>query len=306
MIRKKILENHTCRYETLPGWLIILITSLLVILFFFIGRLIGRLVLGLMNILLVIVNPKMISILFDSIHYQLALFIFVALSNFAWVKWYEKRSVTSLGFFKRKLWLGDILQGWGVGMGTFTSALLLAYLCGGVKLQTVDFSETTISYVLSIIPFWYIQGGTEELLIRGWLLPIINKRSNLIIAIGISSSLFGFMHLSNNHVTVFSIMNIILSGIFMALYMLKTDNLWGVAALHGAWNFTQGNILGVSVSGVNVGKSLYHFKSRSNVADWISGGRFGIEGSLLTSLVLLVAIVILSLLLYNEKRNCES
>ncbi len=42
----------------------------------------------------------------------------------------------------------------------------------------------------------------------------------------------------------------------MALYMLKTDNIWGVASLHGAWNFAQGNLVGVAVSGQNAGGEL--------------------------------------------------
>ena len=87
----------------------------------------------------------------------------------------------------------------------------------------------------------------------------------------------------------------------MALYMLKTDNLWGVAGLHGAWNFTQGNIFGVAVSGSTTGPSLFQFISRANAADWISGGAFGTEGSLLASLVLLVGIFYLVWRLKKEK-----
>ena len=42
----------------------------------------------------------------------------------------------------------------------------------------------------------------------------------------------------------------------MALYMLKTDNIWGVAALHGAWNFAQGNLVGVAVSGQDLAVAI--------------------------------------------------
>ncbi|WP_422803345.1 CPBP family intramembrane glutamic endopeptidase [Streptococcus sp. FT1-106] len=300
MFKKRMLDNHTRRYESLPAWFTILIACGMVVLFFLLGQLVGGATFGLLLMPVVFLKPEMASTLLGSIYFQLGLFSFVALSQFAWVKWYEKRSITSLGFFKQG-WFLEILKGWGVGMGIFTFAFALTYLFGGVRLQSVDFSWSTVIYVLSIIPFWFVQGGTEELLTRGWLLPIINKRSNLAVAIGISSSLFGFMHLSNSHVTVFSIMGIILSGVFMALYMLKTDNLWGVAGLHGAWNFTQGNIFGVAVSGTGAGKSLFHFVNKAGAADWVSGGRFGTEGSLLTSLVLLVASIILALLLYKEK-----
>ena len=184
----------------------------------------------------------------------------------------------------------------------FSLALLLSYLFGGLELHSLDFSAGTILYVLSTIPFWFIQGGTEELLTRGWLLPIINKRSNLAIAIAVSSSLFGLMHLANAHVTFLSILSIILSGVFMALYMLKTDNLWGVAGLHGAWNFTQGNIYGLAVSGSSTGLSFFRFGAKPDAADWISGGAFGTEGSLFASLVLLLGILFLAWQLKKEKQ----
>lgn len=98
----------------------------------------------------------------------------------------------------------------------------------------MDFSLLIILYVLSLIPFWFIQSGTEELLTRGWLLPLLNRRFNLALAVGVSSGLFGLMHLLNAHVTFYSILCIILSGIVMTLYALKRDNIWGVSGLHVA------------------------------------------------------------------------
>ena len=87
-----------------------------------------------------------------------------------------------------------------------------------------------------------------------------------------------------------SLISIVLVGVLMAL-MLKTDNIW-VVALHGAWNFTQGNLVGVAVSGQNAGGTLLHFQARSGVPDWLSGGAFGLEGNIVTCLVLVVGIII--------------
>ncbi|MFR3189069.1 MAG: hypothetical protein ACLTNP_00705 [Streptococcus salivarius] len=44
-----------------------------------------------------------------------------------------------------------------------------------------------------------------------------------------------------------SLISIVLVGSSHGSYMLKTDNIWGVAALHGAWNFAQGNLVGVQL-----------------------------------------------------------
>ena len=88
----------------------------------------------------------------------------------------------------------------------------------------------------------------------------------------------------------------------MALYLLKTDTVWGVAGIHGAWNFAQG-------------KSLWDFSWWSTVRNifddllpqgnqgWLSGGSFGIEGSIMTSLVLLLLIVYLAYQLKKENER---
>lgn len=302
-MKKQILLVESHRYKKWPAWLVILLTCLMVEAFLYGGSFLGGIIIGILMLPFLLMNVGSANETLEVVnllHLQLGIFAFPALVNFAWVKWYEKRPIASLGLSKKK-WFLELVKGWGVGMLVFGLAFLLTYLLGGVELKKVDFSAETIFFVLSTIPFWFIQGGTEELLTRGWLLPIINKRSNLAIAIAISSSLFGLMHLSNANVTFLSILSIILSGVFMALYMLKTDNLWGVAGLHGAWNFTQGNIFGVAVSGSTTGPSLFQFISRANAADWISGGAFGTEGSLLASLVLLVGIFYLVWRLKKEK-----
>lgn len=84
----------------------------------------------------------------------------------------------------------------------------------------------------------------------------------------------------------------------MALYLLKTDTVWGVAGIHGAWNFAQGNLFGILVSGQPSGTSLMTFLPQGN-----PGGSFGIEGSIMTSLVLLLLIVYLANKLKKENER---
>lgn len=88
----------------------------------------------------------------------------------------------------------------------------------------------------------------------------------------------------------------------MSLYLLKTDTVWGVAGIHGAWNFAQGNLFGILVSGQPSGTSLMTFLPQGNQA-WLSGGSFGIEGSIMTSLVLLLLIVYLGYKLNKENER---
>lgn len=89
----------------------------------------------------------------------------------------------------------------------------------------------------------------------------------------------------------------------MSLYMIKSGNIWSVAALHGAWNFSQGNLYGIAVSGQKAGASLLHFTVKENAPDWISGGAFGIEGSLISIFVLLAVIIYLLWLIKTEETD---
>lgn len=287
-MEKRMLQRDNIRYDHWPIWKVLSVTCLMIGVFF----VVGYIVFGILFIPLMWLITGKLQTVFHSHHLQLAIFGSFAFVNFIWVKYFERRSIVSLGFFKGKIWK-ELIKGWAFGMMLFVISLSLTYLLGGMTFVKVDFSLATIGYVLSTVPFWFIQGGTEELLTRGWLLPILAKKINLPVAVGISSSLFGILHLGNNHVTVFSMLSIILAGVLMALYMLKTDNIWGVAALHGAWNFTQGNFLGITVSGQSAGASLFHFTERKDSPEWISGGAFGTEGSLLTSIVLLIGILYL-------------
>ena len=309
-MKKRMLEKYTSRYDKVPSWLMIMLSCFIATGYVLIGGFLAGIAVGIPlfivfaflmlngNIQLQDVNTISFN-LFSTLYFQLGVFVFIALVIFFWVKVVEKRPIRTLGFFKGYIWL-NLLKGWGIGTLLLLVSFLGTYLLGGLEFVKVDFSQRTLLYILSLIPFWFIQGGTEELVTRGWLLQTVTNKLNLSWGIAISSSFFSILHLGNQGVTALSLISIVLVGVLMALYMLKTDNIWGVAAFHGAWNFAQGNLVGVTVSGQNAGGSLLHFQARSGVPDWLSGGAFGLEGNIVTCLVLLVVIIILRLQLKKE------
>ena len=309
-MKKRMLEKYTSRYDKVPSWLMIMLSCFIAFGYVLIGGFLAGIAVGIPlfivfaflmlngNIQLQDVNTISFN-LFSTLYFQLGVFVFIALVIFFWVKVVEKRPIRTLGFFKGHIWL-NLLKGWGLGTLLLLVSFFGTYLLGGLEFVKVDFSQRTLLYILSLIPFWFIQGGTEELVTRGWLLQTVTNKLNLSWGIAISSSFFSILHLGNQGVTALSLISIVLVGVLMALYMLKTDNIWGVAALHGAWNFAQGNLVGVSVSGQNAGGSLLHFQARSGVPDWLSGGAFGLKGNIVTCVVLVVGIIILRLQLKKE------
>ena len=223
------------------------------------------------------------------LYYELFSFVFILLLFIFWVKFIEKNPLSTLGFIKKN-WLKYL------GLGILLSFLqmgviALVYQLGGIgSFELNELSLEPILFILGLFPFWLLQGGTEEVATRGWLLTRIAARTNLPLAIAISSSLFGILHLGNAGVTFISLLNIVLDGVLAGLLLIYTDSIWLVVAQHGTWNYVQGNLLGFQVSGTGADASIFSFTMGSG-PDWLTGGEFGAEGSIITTLVLLVSVV---------------
>lgn len=237
------------------------------------------------------------------LYYELFSFVFILLLFIFWVKVIEKNSLSTLGFVKKN-WLKYL--GWGILISLLQMGVIaLVYQVGGIgTFELNELSLEPILFILGLFPFWLLQGGTEEVATRGWLLTRIAARTNLPLAIGISSSLFGILHLGNAGVTFLSVLNIILDGVLAALLFIYTDSIWLVVAQHGTWNYVQGNLLGFQVSGTGADASIFTFTMGSG-PDWLTGGEFGAEGSIITTLVLLVSVVIVYLLGERNERAVE-
>lgn len=228
-------------------------------------------------------------------------FGFILNTVFRWTRKVEKRPIRTLGFY-RENFLSNLLKGFSLGLALFLLTLLGLVVLGQYRLESIHLNPYSLAFVVFTIPFWILQGTAEELVTRAWLIPQFAKRTNLKVAIIISSSLFTLLHLGNPGITFLSAIDLFLFGVAMALYLLKTDTVWGVAGIHGAWNFAQGNLFGILVSGQPSGTSLMTFLPQGN-QDWLSGGSFGIEGSIMTSLVLLLLIVYLANKLKKENER---
>ena len=224
------------------------------------------------------------------LYYELFSFVIILFLFMFWVKVIEKNALSSLGFVKRN-WLKYL--GWGILLSLLQMGVIaLVYQVGGIgSFELNELSLEPILFILGLFPFWLLQGGTEEVATRGWLLTRIAARTNLPLAIAISSSLFGILHLGNSGVTFISLLNIVLDGVLAGLLLIYTDSIWLVVAQHGTWNYVQGNLLGFQVSGTSADASIFSF-TMGDGPDWLTGGAFGAEGSIITTLVLLVSLVI--------------
>ena len=232
---------------------------------------------------------------------ELLAFGFIILTVFRWTRKVEKRPIRTLGFYKENF-LSALFKGYGLGLSLFILTLAGLVVLGQYQFDSIHLDTYSLAFTLFTIPFWILQGTAEELVTRAWLIPQLAKRTNLKVAIIISSSLFTLLHLGNPGITFLSAIDLFLFGVAMSLYLLKTDTVWGIAGIHGAWNFAQGNLFGVLVSGQSSGTSIMKFTAQGN-QDWLSGGSFGIEGSIVSSIILFLLILYLAYQLKKENER---
>lgn len=232
-------------------------------------------------------------------------FGFISLLVFAVVKFIEKRKIATLGFHKENFVM-KYLIGFIVGFIMFSLVVLILKLTGNIEVDLnpgVPSGMVALSSILLIIPGRIIQSSTEEILTRGWLMGTLGAKYNATIALIVSSSMFGILHLTNPGVNIISFFNIILIGLFLGLYAIKTNNLWGVCGIHTAWNWAQGNIYGFPISGSERSIAGSLISLNGSGPDWITGGSFGPEAGIAATIIAILGIIICFISLRKSDKN---
>lgn len=215
--------------------------------------------------------------------------IIVTILVIVYCRFIEKRSLYSMGFVKRKA-VFNYLLGLVIGAVMFGAGVLICWLTGALVFNGVILGNS-LGLVFAFFLAFLFQGMSEEVMLRGYFMVSIAAKKTVVVAILLNSILFALMHILNNGISLLPVINLTLFGIFASVYMLRTGNIWGVCAIHSMWNFVQGNIFGIAVSGINIKASVFSFVP-AVTCTLINGGAFGLEGGLGVTIVLLAAIII--------------
>ena len=202
----------------------------------------------------------------------------------------EKRKISSMGFRKNNA-LTEYLVGALVGAVIFSVAVGICLVTGALRFDGIS-ANINWGILGMFFAGFLIQGMSEETLCRGYFMISMSRRVPVAVAVAVSSIVFACLHLSNNGIAPLAFINLALFGAFAAVYMLKRGNIWGVCAIHSLWNFVQGNLYGISVSGMSKVETIFNMDSVSSKELW-NGGSFGLEGGLAVTIVLTVGTVIM-------------
>ncbi|HEM4767601.1 TPA: CPBP family intramembrane metalloprotease [Streptococcus suis] len=219
---------------------------------------------------------------FVTLSLELLAFAFISLAIILWARFVEKSPWLGLGIRKKGA-LKDFLLGWGIGAAMLITCVLLMWGFGAIQVTSFQFSANLVGEFLILVLAWSIQGTTEELLTRGWMFSSLAAKHNIPVGILVSSLFFTFLHLGNDGISLIPLLDLTLFAILACLVMLKTGNLWVISGIHAAWNCFQGNVFAFPVSGTQAGQAFIAVETSG--PDWLSGGAFGVEGSVISLLI---------------------
>lgn len=197
-------------------------------------------------------------------------------------KYLEHRFFAEIGLPRshaiRDLLLGFILG--GTMIGTFIGIFALA---GWYHIVSIEPVNTIPVVILEGLAIFLCSAVFEEIRLRGMLFRLTERALGSWIALGLSAVVFGTLHLATPHATIAGAVAIIVSaGLASATLFMLTRSLWPVIGLHWAWNFFEGPIFGVAVSGTRL-PSILH-ATLVGPALW-TGGAFGPEGGLVVAII---------------------
>ena len=224
----------------------------------------------------------------------------ILLGTFLLGKFIDRRPFRDFGLRFSKAWWVDFA--FGLALGAVLMGLIFAFgwLTGNFRI--IGFFESFsdglgfFSGFLQGLFIYLLVGVYEELLSRGYhlinlsegfYLKPIGKRWAILLAVLVSSSIFGLVHIFNPNASWVSTLNITIAGILFSLGLIFTGRLAIPIGLHITWNFFQGNVFGFPVSGVRYGGLLA--VTDRGARPLITGTAFGPEGGLLGTAALLAS-----------------
>ena len=185
----------------------------------------------------------------------------------------------------------------GLGIGLAFGAVLFAAVVGVAAIADVYniIGEGGTSELLrAVISVAMVPAFMEELLFRGILFRWLEEFGGSWFALALTSALFGLAHLFNPNATALASFAIALeAGLLLGGAYMLTRNLWMAIGLHAAWNFTQGWIFDVPVSGTDQNGMV---EAQLSGPELLSGGAFGLEASLIAMVLATAAGVMLVVL----------
>lgn len=205
----------------------------------------------------------------------------------------EKKPLSEMGLTKH---FGSYFIGAVTGVLLLAAAVFFIILTGNIEYIGV-FENADILVIVLLIGGFVVQGATEEILCRGVLFHSLVEKTSFTVAMDISTLMFIIPHLSSLFgggviYGIFGIINLLLISTIFLLLTIRFKSIWAACGLHSFWNAILYAVLGLNLSGNDeTVTAVFHMRSvGENI--W-NGGVYGIEASVITTVVLAIAAVLI-------------
>lgn len=204
----------------------------------------------------------------------------------------------ALGCWFTEGWWKNLAVGCLVGSVSIAIAVLIAEVGGGLNFtfDIANSGQTIIESLAISLAVFALAAAFEESLFRGYVLQTLNRAGLGWLAIALTAIFFGLVHLGNPGANAISTANTMLAGVWFGVAYLKTRDLWFPFGIHLIWNWMQGSVFGIEVSGLTDITPAPVLTEIDRGPAWLTGEHYGIEASIACTIAILISIALIYIL----------
>ncbi|MBZ5567843.1 MAG: CPBP family intramembrane metalloprotease [Acidobacteriia bacterium] len=180
--------------------------------------------------------------------------------------------------------------GLGMAMGTALVCVAVAWIAATADLAVkVDLGARTLTLAMAELFILATGAMAEEMMFRGYPFHRLLEAAPAPLAVVVMSALFAAAHGANPHASKLAMVNTFAISVLLCVAYLRTRALWLPWGIHFAWNTVLGTVFGLPVSGLTDFAVIV--KTRARGPRWVTGGAYGIEGSVVGAIVILLGFI---------------
>ena len=234
------------------------------------------------------------SLLIPQVIYRVSLLSAALGAGYLCARFLEGLPWRSLGQTLHAGWFRDLVIGCVVGFVSLALAVGIAAAGNGLQFSINNAPLLALARsMLGSAALLYVAALAEEAMFRGYALQTFTRAKLVSLGVILTSLAFAFAHMSNpNVVPGMTLVNTVLAGVWLAMGYVRTRSLWLPLGLHWAWNWALGWFFGVPISGATLVSNPL-LRATDIGPQWLTGGDYGIEGGIASTIALVVSTVFL-------------
>lgn len=216
---------------------------------------------------------------------------------FGWLygRIFEELPFRALGVWFTTGWFRDLLVGLAFGTLSLLVVAAIVFAAGFVSFagNSASGSAAITETLLRTLVIFIAGAAFEESFLRGYFLQTFFRSRLAFFGIIFTSLVFATLHNANPGANVLTWSNTFLAGVWLAVAYEKTRSLWFPFGIHLAWNWVQGSVLGIAVSGLETLAPDPLLRGTLSGPEWFSGGNYGLEGGIACTIGLIVSTLVI-------------